>query len=74
MSLKTTIFPSCLNECLSSMLFLPNSSLVNEFILLDRCLYDKKGIYDVSIKKTFPIKRVLSEQYGQYTVKPRYDL
>jgi hypothetical protein len=43
MSLKTTIFPSCLNECLSSMLFLPNSSLVNEFILLDRCSYGKKG-------------------------------
>ena len=50
--------------------FLPNTSLVNKFILINRRLYNGKYIDNISVlKKQLLVRRVFSEQYRQHTLK-----
>ena len=52
MSLKKIIFYDSLNDIFSILCFFAQSSLINEFILLNQRSYNKKGTDDIfSVKE-----------------------
>ncbi len=62
MSLKNSNFAIVSTAVFQFYAFLPNSSLINVFVLDNRCSYYKKGTDDIfSAKKTILLKEIVLE-------------